>query len=125
VVWGARTLDGNSLDWKYIQVRRTLIYVEQSIEASLQPFVFAANDGKTWVAVTSMVSNFLQGLWSQGGLMGAKADEAFTVSCGLGSTMTPLDVLDGYMIVQVTLQMIRPAEFIELTFKQKMQGFAS
>ncbi|MDB5600910.1 MAG: phage tail protein [Xanthobacteraceae bacterium] len=122
VVWGARTLDGNSGDWRYIQVRRTLIYVEQSIEAALQPFVFAANDGKTWVAVTSMVSNFLQGVWSQGGLMGAKADEAFTVSCGLGSTMTPMDVIDGYMIVQVTLQMIRPAEFIELTFKQKMQG---
>ena len=122
VVWGARTLDGNSLDWRYIQVRRTLVYVETSIEAALQPFVFAANDGKTWVAVTSMVSNFLQGLWSQGGLMGAKPDEAFTVSCGLGSTMTALDILDGYMIVQVTLQMIRPAEFIELTFKQKMQG---
>jgi len=122
VVWGARTLDGNSNDWRYIQVRRTLIYVEQSIEAALRPFVFAANDGKTWVAVTSMVSNFLQGLWSQGGLMGAKADEAFTVSCGLGSTMTPMDILEGYMIVQVTLQMIRPAEFIELTFKQKMQG---
>ena len=122
VVWGARTLDGNSADWRYIQVRRTLIYIEQSVEAALQPFVFAANDGKTWVAVTSMVSNFLQGLWSQGGLMGAKADEAFTVSCGLGSTMTPQDILDGYMIVQVTLQMIRPAEFIELTFKQKMQG---
>jgi phage tail sheath protein FI len=122
VVWGARTLDGNSNDWRYIQVRRTLIYVEQSIEAALRPFVFAANDGKTWVAVTSMVSNFLQGLWSQGGLMGAKADEAFTVSCGLGSTMTSLDILEGYMIVQVTLQMIRPAEFIELTFKQKMQG---
>ena len=122
VVWGARTLDGNSADWRYIQVRRTLIYIEQSVEAALQPFVFAANDGKTWVAVTSMVSNFLKGLWSQGGLMGAKADEAFTVACGLGSTMTPQDVLDGYMIVQVTLQMIRPAEFIELTFKQKMQG---
>ena len=122
VVWGARTLDGNSADWRYIQVRRTIIYIEQSIEAALQPFVFAANDGKTWVAVTSMVSTFLQGLWSQGGLMGDKADEAFTVSCGLGSTMTPQDVLDGYMIVQVTLQMIRPAEFIELTFKQKMQG---
>jgi phage tail sheath protein FI len=122
LVWGARTLDGNSNDWRYIQIRRTLIYIEQSIEAALRPFVFAANDGKTWVAVTSMVSNFLQGLWSQGGLMGAKADEAFTVSCGLGSTMTPLDILDGYMIVQVTLAVIRPAEFIELTFKQKMQG---
>lgn len=124
VVWGARTLDGNSNDWRYIQVRRTLIYVEQSIKLALDQFVFAANDGKTWVGAVSMVSNFLQGLWSQGGLMGATATEAFTVECGLGSTMTPLDVLEGYMIVQVTLQMIHPAEFIELTFKQKMAGQA-
>jgi hypothetical protein len=124
VVWGARTLDGNSNDWRYIQVRRTLIYVEQSIKLALDQFVFAANDGKTWVGAVSMVSNFLQGLWSQGGLMGATAAEAFTVECGLGSTMTPLDILEGYMIVQVTLQMIHPAEFIELTFKQKMAGQA-
>lgn len=122
VVWGARTLDGNSNDWRYIQVRRTLIYVEQSIKTALNQFVFAANDGNTWVTVVSMVSNFLQGLWSQGGLMGATASEAFSVECGLGSTMTAIDVLEGYMIVQVTLQMIRPAEFIELTFKQKMEG---
>lgn len=124
VVWGARTLDGNSNDYRYIQVRRTIIYIEQSIEAALNQFTFAANDGETWVAVTSMVSNFLQGLWSQGGLMGDKADEAFTVQCGLGSTMTPMDILEGYMIVQVALQMVRPAEYIELTFKQKMEGVA-
>lgn len=122
VVWGARTLDGNSNDYRYIQVRRTLIYIEQSIKSALNGFVFAPNDGNTWVAVTSMVSNFLQGVWSAGGLMGATASEAFTVQCGLGSTMTGLDILNGYMIVQVTLQMIRPAEFIELTFKQKMEG---
>ena len=124
VVWGARTLDGNSLDYRYIQVRRTLIYIEASIKTALNQFVFAANDGKTWVAATAMVSGFLQNLWSQGGLMGAKADEAFTVQCGLGSTMTGMDILEGYMIVQVTLQMIHPAEFIELTFKQKMEGVA-
>lgn len=122
VVWGARTLDGNSNDWRYIQVRRTIIYIEQSIKKALDPFVFAPNDGNTWTKVVSMVSNFLQGVWSQGGLMGATASEAFTVQCGLGSTMTGLDILQGYMIVQVTLQMIRPAEFIELTFKQKMEG---
>ena len=122
VVWGARTLDGNSNDWRYIQVRRTIIYIEQSIKKALDPFVFAPNDGNTWTKVVSMVSNFLQGVWSQGGLMGATASEAFTVQCGLGSTMTGLDILNGYMVVQVTLQMIRPAEFIELTFKQKMEG---
>ncbi len=124
VVWGARTLDGNSLDYRYIQVRRTLIYIEQSIKTGLQPFVFAPNDAGTWTTVTAMVSNFLQGLWSQGGLMGAKASDAYTVACGLGSTMTPQDILNGYMIVQVTLQMVRPAEFIELTITQKMQGIA-
>jgi len=124
VVWGARTLDGNSNDWRYIQVRRTLIYIEQSIKNAIDPFVFAANDANTWVKVTAMVSSFLQGLWSQGGLMGDTASDAFTVQCGLGSTMTPQDVLEGYMVVQVTVQMIRPAEFIELTFKQTMEGIS-
>jgi phage tail sheath protein FI len=124
VVWGGRTLDGNSNDYRYIQVRRTLIYIEQSIKIALNQFVFAPNDANTWVAVVSMVSGFLLGLWQQGGLMGASPAEAFGVECGLGSTMTGQDILNGYMIVQVTLQMQRPAEFIELIFKQKMEGIA-
>lgn len=122
VVWGARTLDGNSNDYRYIQVRRTLIYIEQSIKTSLQQTVFAPNVGQTWVTVTASISNFLTGLWTQGGLMGDKASDAFSVQCGLGSTMTAQDILNGYMIVSVTLQMVHPAEFIELTFKQQMQG---
>jgi uncharacterized protein len=116
----SRTLDGNSND--YIQVRRTLIYIEQSIRNALQPFVFAPNTGQTWATVVSTVSGLLTTVWSQGGLLGATAAEAFTVQCGLGSTMTSTDVLEGWMIVQVTLAVIRPAEFIELTFKQMMEG---
>lgn len=122
IVWGARTLDGNSNDYRYVQVRRTLIYMEQSIKAAMNPFVFAPNDGKTWVSVVAMVSNFLQNLWSRGGLMGTTPQEAFSVNCGLGSTMSAQDVLEGYMVVQVLVQMIHPAEFIELTFKQKMES---
>jgi phage tail sheath protein FI len=122
VVWGARTLDGNSADWRYIQIRRTIVYIEQSIKQALNPFVFAANDAQTWTVVTAMISNFLTGLWSQGALLGDKASDAFTVNCGLGSTMTAQDILNGYMIVGVTLQMVHPGEFIELTFQQKMQG---
>ena len=122
LVCGARTLDGNSEDHRYIQVRRTLIYVEQSIMMALKPFVFAANDAPTWVSVIAMISNFLTGLWTQGGLMGTKASEAFTVQCGLGSTMTGQDVLDGYMMVLVMLQVTHPGTFIELTFTQKMEG---
>ncbi len=124
LVWGARTLDGNSNDYRYVQVRRTIIYIEQSLKQALNQFVFAPNNGQTWVTVTTMISNFLNTLWSQGGLMGDKASDAYSVQCGLGSTMTGQDILNGYMIVSVTLQMIRPAEFIELTFTQKMQGVA-
>ena len=103
------------------EVRRTLIYIEQSVKTAMRPFVFAPNDGKTWVNVTSMISNFLQDLWAKGGLMGATAKDAFSVDCGLGTTMTGRDVLEGYMIVRVLLQLIRPAELIELTLTQKME----
>jgi Bacteriophage tail sheath protein len=124
VVWGARTLDGNSSDWRYVQVRRAIVYIETSIKRALNAFVFAPNDGKTWMAVIESVSGFLANLWSQGGLVGDKASDAFTVACGLGSTMTGTDIVDGYMIVLVTVQVTRPGEFIELTFKQPMQATA-
>ncbi|MDG2533928.1 phage tail sheath C-terminal domain-containing protein [Sphingomonas sp. HITSZ_GF] len=120
VVWGARTLDGNSLDYRYVQVRRTLLYVEQSIKLALAAYVFAANDATTWQTVTASVSAFLTRLWQEGGFVGAKPSDAFTVSCGLGSTMTAQNVLDGYMVVAVTLALVHPSEFIELTFTQTM-----
>lgn len=122
VIWGARTLDGNSNDYRYIQVRRNLIYIEQSVKQSLQDFVFKENDAKTWTTVTSMITNFLTSHWQAGGLMGSKANEAFSVACGKPSTMTDLDILNGYMIVSIALSCIRPAEFIEITITQAMQG---
>ena len=121
VVWGARTLDGNSNDWRYVPVRRTGVYIETSVTRALNDFVLAPNDGRTWVAVIERVSGFLGHLWSQGGLVGNKASEAFNVECGLGSTMTGTDIVEGNMIVLVAVAMIRPAEFIELTFRQQMQ----
>ena len=124
LVWGARTLDANSNEYRYIPVRRTLIYVEQSSKRALAPFVFSPNDSNTWVAVTAMVSSFLTKLWQQGGLIGDRPNDAFAVQCGLGSTMTAEDILEGTMIVQVMLAMVRPAEFIVLQFKQKMDGGA-
>ncbi len=122
LVWGARTLDGTSNDWRYIQVRRTMIYIEQSIKVALNRFVFAPNTAQTWVTVTSMIESFLHGVWARGGLMGTGPDQAYNVQCGLGSTMTPDDILNGNMLVQVVLQMVHPAEFIQLTFKQQMLG---
>jgi hypothetical protein len=124
LIWGARTLDSNSNDWRYIQVRRTMIYVEQSVKQALEAMVFKPNTAQTWVTVVSMIESFLHGLWSAGGLMGGTPAEAYRVQAGLGSTMTPQDVLDGVMRVNVTMQMVHPAEFMELTFKQQMLGGA-
>ncbi len=121
LVWGARTLDGNSNDWRYINVRRTLIYIEQSVKEAASAYVFAPNDANTWVSVKSMISNFLLGLWNQGGLVGPKPADAFSVTVGLGSTMTSDDVLNGRMIVAVKVAVSHPAEFIEITFQQEMQ----
>ncbi len=121
LVWGARTLDGNSNDWRYINVRRTLIFIEQSIQDAAKAYVFAPNDAGTWVNVKSMISSFLTGLWKQGGLVGPKPADAFSVSVGLGSTMTGDDILNGIMRVAVKVAVSHPAEFIEITFQQEMQ----
>jgi len=122
LVWGARTLDGNSQDWRYINVRRTLIMLEQSIKLAISAFVFDPNDARTWTSVRAMIDNFLTNQWKAGALVGATPDQAFRVEIGLGTTMTPQDILDGYMNVAVQVAVTRPAEFIVLTFRQEMQS---
>jgi len=121
LVWGARTLDGNSQDWRYLNVRRTMIMLEQSIMCAAQAYVFAPNVAGTWVTVRTMIENFLNNQWKAGALVGATPDEAYEVAVGLGSTMTGNDILDGYMRVTVKVAVTRPAEFIVITFQQKMQ----
>ncbi len=120
-IWGARTLDGNSLDWRYINVRRTMIMLEESIKNAARAYVFDPNTANTWVSVHSMVSNFLNGIWKRGGLAGASPEDAYSVHIGLGDTMTPEDILEGIMRITVLVAITRPAEFIEITFQQQMQ----
>lgn len=121
MIWGARTLDGNSQDWRYVSVRRTLIMIEQSIKLAARTYVFEANDANTWINLKSEIENFLTGIWKQGGLAGSKPEEAFSVSVGLGSTMIAQDILDGYLDVAVLVAVTHPAEFIEISFKQQLQ----
>ncbi len=121
LVWGARTLDGNSLDWRYINVRRTMIMLEESIKLASKAYVFEPNDANTWITMKSMIRNFLNGIWKRGGLAGASPDDAFSVHVGLGETMTPEDILEGILRITVLLAISRPAEFIEITFQQQMQ----
>lgn len=120
LVWGARTLDGNSLDWRYINVRRTMIMLEESCRLAAKAMVFEPNTANTWVTIKSMISNFLTSVWKRGGLMGAVPEDAFSVHVGLVETMTPNDILEGILRVTVLVAMVRPAEFIEITFQQQM-----
>ena len=121
LVWGGRTLDGNSLDRRYINVRRTMIMLEQSIKLALRAYVFEPNDANTWVTVKSMIVNFLTDKWKQGALAGASPEDAFEVQIGLGTTMTSVDILEGRMLITIKLAIVRPAEFIVVTFEQQMQ----
>lgn len=121
LVWGARTLDGNSLDWRYINVRRTMIFLEESIRLATKAYVFEPNVANTWVTIKSMIRNFLTSIWKRGGLAGATPEDAFSVHVGLGETMTSEDILEGILRVTVLVAVSRPAEFIEITFQQQMQ----
>ncbi len=120
LVWGARTLAGNDNEWRYVSVRRFYNMVEESIEKSSGWVVFEPNAPATWVRVKAMIENYLTGLWRDGALMGSKPDQAFFVNVGLGTTMTAVDILEGRMIIEVGMAVVRPAEFIILRFMHKM-----
>ena len=120
LVFGARTLAGNDNEWRYISVRRFFNMVEESSKKATEPFVFENNDANTWVKVQAMLENFLTVLWRQGALQGAKPEQAFYVAVGLGKTMTALDILEGRMIIEIGMAVVRPAEFIILRFSHKM-----
>ncbi|RBQ11402.1 phage tail sheath family protein [Pedobacter miscanthi] len=120
LIWGARTLDGNSQDWRYISIRRTMIMIEQSCKLAARAYVFQPNEKNTWEAVKAMISSFLNSIWKEGGLQGASAADAYSVDCGLGTTMTADDILNGYMNVTIKVAVVHPAEFIVITFQQQM-----
>ncbi|KTT24537.1 tail protein [Pseudacidovorax intermedius] len=121
LVWGARTLDGNSLDWRDVNLRRTMIMLEESCKLATKAFVFEPNTVATWTTLQAMIARYLTGVWQHGGLMGATPEDAFSVQVGLGQTMTPDDVLEGVLRITVLVALRRPAEFIEITFQQQMQ----
>ncbi len=120
LVWGARTLDGGSNEWRYVPVRRLFSYVEQSLKLSTFWAVFQPNDSNTWIKIKCQISNFLSTLWRDGALAGSSPDEAFFVEVGKGVTMTDDDINNGYLRVRIGLAAVRPAEFIVLEFSHKV-----
>lgn len=121
MVWGARTLAGNDNEWRYVPVRRFFNMVEESVRKSTSWAVFEPNDANLWVKVKGMIENYLVQKWREGALAGAKPEHAFFVSVGLGKTMSAQDILEGRLIVEIGMAVVRPAEFIVLRFSHKMQ----
>jgi len=121
VVWGARTLAGNDNEWRYVPVRRFYNTAEESIKKSTAWAVFEPNDASLWTKVRGMIVNYLIAKWKEGALAGPTPEQAFFVNVGLGQTMTQQDILEGRMIVEIGMAVVRPAEFILLRFSHKMQ----
>ena len=121
LVWGARTLEGNSKDFRYISVRRTMTFLEQSIKFAAESYVFSPNNATTWSSLTATVKSFLTNQWVGGLLAGGSPEDAFEIQIGLGQTMTANDILDGVLKMTIKLAITRPAEFIVITFEQQQQ----
>jgi phage tail sheath protein FI len=122
-VWGARTLSSNAL-WKYINVRRLFIFLEESIEKGTQWVVFEPNDEKLWARVKQTVNQFLTGVWKGGALMGSVPEEAFFIKCDR-STMTQDDIDNGRLIMIIGVAPVKPAEFVIFRIAQWQGGSAA
>ena len=109
-VWGARTASSNSA-FKYVNVRRLFIYVEESIKANTNWVVFEPNDNALWQRVLMSVSSFLDGMWRSGMLSGASPQEAYFVEIG-PTTMSRDDIMNGRLICNIGIAPSRPAEFV-------------
>ncbi len=120
LIWGARTTT-KSFMWQYVNVRRLFLYVERTLKQQTTWAVFESNDQRTWSKLVNSADAFLTQLWRDGGLMGATAEEAFQVQCGVPQTMTMTDVYNGLLKVEVKIAPVRPAEFVVFTVSQLVQ----
>ena len=116
-VWGARTISSNGL-WKYLNVRRLFIYVEESIRANTNWVVFEPNSEVLWGRVKRTIETFLATCWRDGALAGSSPDQAFYVECG-STTMTQDDIDNGRLICEIGIAPVKPAEFVIFRITQK------
>jgi phage tail sheath protein FI len=115
-VWGARTISSDD-SLMYVNVRRTLIFLEASIDQGTQWVVFEPNDPDTWGRVVDSVTAFLMTQWTNGALFGDKPSDAFFVRCDL-TTMTADDIQNGRLICLIGVAIVRPAEFVIFRIEQ-------
>ncbi len=116
-VWGARTASSKAL-WKYVNVRRLFIYLEESIKANTNWVVFEPNDVGLWSRVRRSIELFLEGVWRTGALVGGSPADAFFVDIG-PNTMTQDDIDNGRLICVIGVAPVKPAEFVIFRITQK------
>jgi phage tail sheath protein FI len=122
LVWGGRTVAGNDREWRYVSVRRFFNMVEESVRKGTEWAAFEPNDARTWQRVKAAIDNFLAVQWRAGALQGATPREAYCVKVGLDETMTQRDILEGRLIVELGMAVVRPAEFVILKFAHRMMN---
>lgn len=115
VVWSARTASADP-EWKYVPVRRLVLFLEHSIERGLDWVVFEPNGETLWAQARQAVNDFLFGLWRQGALVGTHPDEGYFVRCDR-STMTQVDIEAGHLVVLVGVATLKPAEYVVFRIK--------
>ena len=121
VAWGARTLVGfdgsGNIDDKYVPVRRTMLFIEESLYRGLAFAVFEPNDEQLWSQIRLAAGSFMNGLFRQGAFAGSKSSDAYKVFCD-ATTTTATDINLGIVNVVVAFAPLKPAEFVILTVKQ-------
>lgn len=117
-VWGARTIGGSANgEWRYINVRRTMLYLRESIDEGTQWAVFEPNDQALWAKITRNVSAFLTNVWRTGALFGSTPAEAFYVKCDAETNPPDLREL-GQVVTEIGVAIVRPAEFVIFRISQ-------
>ena len=123
LVWGARTLavNGNKLEWKYVNVRRFMNFLRESIEQNLRWVVFEPNDHGLWQRITRTVSDFLLVQWRAGALFGETPKQAFFVRCDASTNPPELREL-GQVVTEIGVAIVKPAEFVIFRIQQQTGG---
>ena len=119
-IWGDRTTSNDSL-WKYVNVRRLFLFLEESIEKGTQWAVFEPNNEKLWAKINQTITNFLTTVWENGALMGTTQEQAFFVKCDR-TTMTQNDIDKGILIAIIGVAPTKPAEFVIFRIAQWQGG---
>ncbi|NES13021.1 MULTISPECIES: phage tail sheath subtilisin-like domain-containing protein [Micromonospora] len=120
-LWGARTLAAEASEWRYLNVRRLSIAIEQAIANGTRWMVFEPNDYTLWRSIRRDIGAFLTRVWRDGALLGRTPEEAFFVKCD--EETNPADVRDAGMVVaHIGIAVVKPAEFVVFKLSQWAGG---